>query len=599
MTSRVPLPMRQGERVKRIETPTGPMSILGSVAARLLQEGIISGELDGRLHANDATTVKVAMMTHGVCDFCSSPGVEHVFNVPDFDLPESGGAARSTDGWAACATCGEFVKANRRKDLFARALASLTFAKFTKPAIQELHNRFWAGFEAFDTAHRLAGGVADYVENMVRLHPFKPVSVRDQRLDTVSRISGLTVEELEVIVKAGSEHTTDLPTPLALKLLNWSKRFGTTNAARLLASMEHKPLPVVVPHWQQALDAQFEVATVLGKLLRPESMTAHFPDAIDLHDEAAILKKVQQSQARMEFRALGFDQDLRFVTTAQAYSFNAETEAAIFEAAQGIPHDAPLSSIETPNTGAGWFWFSEPLAVAASPAASDRTHALLWAWVDKVVDEEIPEHTSALVFSAYVRDEKDGAFDKPALLPSTRWYWPLHLSFHDMLALNTASWKATYGPGSPMEHDPNIIGQDATIKIIADLSLFFVMACVWFRQTVPGQPKKLNPVLTQTPGHIERHARKRYMREHKLSAVPVVHVVALRKTARTPAAEAPAERVEGARQYHCKWIVKGHPRLQACGPGRKDRKLIFIESYPKGPEDMPLRTKTTVFAVVR
>jgi hypothetical protein len=123
---------------------------------------------------------------------------------------------------------------------------------------------------------------------------------------------------------------------------------------------------------------------------------------------------------------------------------------------------------------------------------------------------------------------------------------------------------------------------------------------VWFRQTVPGEPKKkITPKLTQEPGHVERHARKRYQREFKLPETPTVQVVALRKTARTPVEDAPADRAASAREYHCRWIVQGHARLQACGPGRKDRKLIWIDPHPAGPADKPLKIKTKVYAVIR
>jgi hypothetical protein len=47
-------------------------------------------------------------------------------------------------------------------------------------------------------------------------------------------------------------------------------------------------------------------------------------------------------------------------------------------------------------------------------------------------------------------------------------------------------------------------------------------------------------------------------------------------------------------------VVKGHPRLQPCGPGRTDRKLIWISPYPKGPNDAPFKESgLTVYAVVR
>jgi hypothetical protein len=177
------------------------------------------------------------------------------------------------------------------------------------------------------------------------------------------------------------------------------------------------------------------------------------------------------------------------------------------------------------------------------------------------------------------------------------------MSFHDMLKLNAASWQKSYGPGTTMHGDPMIISVQDTINIISDLSLFFMQACNWFRQTVPGNPKKkLDPILTQEPGHIERHHRKRMQKALKSDTAPVVHVVALRRTAKTevdPAVDGEIKPSGMGRDYQCRWIVKGHNRLQACGPGRRDRKLIWIEAHPAGPDDKPLKTKTTVYAVVR
>jgi len=169
-----------------------------------------------------------------------------------------------------------------------------------------------------------------------------------------------------------------------------------------------------------------------------------------------------------------------------------------------------------------------------------------------------------------------------------------------MLDGNGRSWDADYGPGSALADDPLLVGRDATLLCVRELSTFFAMACVWFRQTVAASGKKRGePVLSTADGHVERHAKKRYVREHKLSDPPTVQVVALRRTARVGAAEQTRAERASAREYSCRWIVRGHPRLQACGPGRKDRKTIWIEAHPAGPEGKPFRTREKVFAVVR
>lgn len=100
-----------------IVTPSGPLTLLRPAAARLLADGVISGTLDGTLHAADATTVKAAIMATNVCDFCSGPGALKVYDVPDFGLsliPGSAGGGRSTGGWAACETCQGLIEADKR-----------------------------------------------------------------------------------------------------------------------------------------------------------------------------------------------------------------------------------------------------------------------------------------------------------------------------------------------------------------------------------------------------------------------------------------------------------------------------------------------------
>ena len=579
-----------------VHTPEGPLSMVRTVAEKLLKEGVITGDLDGTLRAGSAATVKAAVMTHGVCDFCSAPGPTHRFDVPDFDMPSEG---VSTGGWASCDTCAELVQAGNQKALLARSVNTMAYPKFTHTAVEELHKRFWNGMALVNGASKVAKGLADFIEN--RLPSVSPMELdtREKRLRAIAAVVGLTREELEQVIR----YQEPVPLPVITKLLLWWSKYGDTKKpsdARAIAALfdpvVRPPLRPVLPHWQEALDRKFEAVATLQDLMKAGGDGAHFfPEAVDLKDNEAVKRMVRMAHAKQELKDLGIADDLRLLRQAQAYSFSADTEAAILEAARSIPHDMPLSSIEAPNAGAGWFWFSRPLEVAASPAASAFTHALLWAWGDTA-------HGPSLLFSAYVLDELDGKRSKTfgKLVPSTRWHWPWHMTFHEMLGLCAEGWRKNYGPGTALEHDQNVVGLEPTLKVIADLSMFFAMACVWFRQTVPGQPKrKVQPVLTQEAGHVERHARKRYEREHKLPDRPTVQVVALRKSARVEAAGEAEPRAAGTREYHCRWIVQGHARLQPVGPGRKERKLIWIEAHPAGPEDKPLKTKTKVYAVVR
>lgn len=81
--------------------------------------------------------------------------------------------------------------------------------------------------------------------------------------------------------------------------------------------------------------------------------------------------------------------------------------------------------------------------------------------------------------------------------------------------------------------------------------------------------------------------------------VPVgqVRVVDARPMRTVPAdPEETAGSEDGGRRYSARWVVRGHWRQQAHGPGRSQRRTQWIESYIKGPEDAPLAPHTLVRA---
>ena len=45
------------------------------------------------------------------------------------------------------------------------------------------------------------------------------------------------------------------------------------------------------------------------------------------------------------------------------------------------------------------------------------------------------------------------------------------------------------------------------------------------------------------------------------------------------------------REYHHRWMVRGHWRQQAVGPGRKHRKPVYVPPHIKGPDGAPLLTE--------
>lgn len=72
-----------------------------------------------------------------------------------------------------------------------------------------------------------------------------------------------------------------------------------------------------------------------------------------------------------------------------------------------------------------------------------------------------------------------------------------------------------------------------------------------------------------------------------------VKVVNLRTLARRPSA--PSEPREGGREYAHRWVVRGHWRQQAHGPGRSLRRTTWVPPHVKGPEGAPFLPAETVF----
>lgn len=621
--------------IVRIETPEGRVTVISPVVQKLLDKGYIWRDDVGALRGSNKMDLEARVFELGVCDFCDVTSPQHVIPTPDFSLPNDVG--RSTGGWAACDICYALVNENKRAELLRRAVERAGVGKYGAAAIQELHRGFWIARDGLIETAGIGAALIDYLDN--KILPDKGVKStfddRGKRLEAIRLLTGMTTDEVEALRRGDMAYKQ-----VSGKLSAWHKKFGTDyDGARRIAEMIERQqvrVPTVggVPHWQRALDAKFEAASMLDKLMAAPARTWRSDKATDLNDPAAVKAMLAIAQGQTKLAEMGYEVDAKLLRAADAYSFNGETMLAIQEAAASMPHDAPLSSVNVPSNGAGWFWFAHPMNVASSPAASEVTNALLWSWDEKIsnydrraafedaipygtpeqqralreisalkdmsrVDEgagiindiilrtghgALPKPQVAMRFSAYVVD-RDGT-----LLPSTRWHWPLNMTFHDMLTYSTESYNQEYGEGGKHAGDAHMSsGLDNTLTVITDLSLFFLAACLWFKEKI----------LVQAPGHVERHARKRLQKEHKLSEQPGVRVVALRASYREPADPAATPTAEGAREYHCRWIVKGHPRLQACGPGRADRKLIWISPHPAGPSDKPLRTREKVFAVIR
>jgi uncharacterized membrane protein len=83
----------------------------------------------------------------------------------------------------------------------------------------------------------------------------------------------------------------------------------------------------------------------------------------------------------------------------------------------------------------------------------------------------------------------------------------------------------------------------------------------------------------ESPVKLSRRARW-------LTVVTVVVVVVVVAAAWSRGEEEPlaSARSGGGRKTGCSDTVRGHPRMQACGPQRSQRRQVWIDPYSRGPQ---------------
>jgi hypothetical protein len=95
------------------------------------------------------------------------------------------------------------------------------------------------------------------------------------------------------------------------------------------------------------------------------------------------------------------------------------------------------------------------------------------------------------------------------------------------------------------------------------------------------------------PTPVDRSIRKAYQRAGR--PTPEIRLVRIRGAAPVPERRAEHQAGEpSGREYQYRWWVRGHWRRQPYGPGRSQRKLIFIDPQVRGPAAKPIKASTTV-----
>ena len=257
-----------------------------------------------------------------------------------------------------------------------------------------------------------------------------------------------------------------------------------------------------------------------------------------------------------------FVNDYNLLAAAAPFAWSEKTVDATLAASKGIPDDTTLERWNLP-TDKVWWWFEKPLQVQT---ASDLggVRAISMGWLN-------PHHFGVSVWV----DAPDGFVVKTPVTPTQHWTWPRGCSVAEMLEGTRKAHNALYGPG----------GKYASVDVF-ELEEFMHATNVISRFVLAGLAWLEQQILTNEPGHIERHERKRLekARGGKMQEIRVVH---LRKMQQRPAAE-PGEPT--GRHLTVQFAVDGHWRNQPIGPGRTGRKLLYIHSYIKGPDDAPFKT---------
>ncbi|HVJ71632.1 MAG TPA: hypothetical protein VM531_09030 [Sphingomicrobium sp.] len=299
-------------------------------------------------------------------------------------------------------------------------------------------------------------------------------------------------------------------------------------------------------------------------------------------DAKRIIKMLRASPQESIRRLSGaWTLDDLVITNARPFYWTRESIDAVFAIADKIPTDAQLNSWNL-ETNAVWWHFEAPLPLKTT-TSDVPIQAFSAAWVDgknQFLDEgPTPRSSKVFVCICWTSDPfKDNPSIRSYMVcPSQVWCWHHGETIDEMMARIAREHALQYGPGGRFAGE-TIVGEKQFKHVSLVISKFVLAALMWLTSKAP--------VLTTEDGHVERHRRKEFDRvlepKEKLDYVKVIR---LRRQERHLSVNPDA----GHREYGFRFIVDGHVRNQPVGPGHKDRKLIWISPYVKGPDDKPLR----------
>lgn len=270
---------------------------------------------------------------------------------------------------------------------------------------------------------------------------------------------------------------------------------------------------------------------------------------------------------------------------ATPYCWSAECVEAVTDAASHLPTTAKatpeaLGPVAGPDA-AGWWWFEQPVPVQTIKETGweGRVVAFLWR---REVDKTFGSTTWCSTFVAEAVEYRGRMQMVP--IPTIAFAWPDGMTLDEFEAHSRTTYLKLEAQG---QYGAGKAGVDITMAATMWFARFWLAGGLWLEQRV------MTAVRTALP----RQPGRALAREHKLAHAPLVEVVHLRRRAQPTGPVVPVEG-QAPREWTCRWIVHGFWRNQWYpSTGRHAQK--WIDSFVKGPQGLPLRTSTTVYAVDR
>lgn len=264
-----------------------------------------------------------------------------------------------------------------------------------------------------------------------------------------------------------------------------------------------------------------------------------------------------------------------YTEAAYAYRVTPDMCVLLEHAANGLDED-DLCDPQLAPTGCGIVRFEKAIRVSDIQGKEMLVHWLVWGPATHTVNGE--EHASLALsfFNDLWTDPDDSAKglakyleeeEFPEVMESIGRWMPTHFTMYtESLSLGPTMLM----PGNEQQMRFLLNGHDA--PPMAGTNLFRYVHALFL-------------MLNQTLVRVEddqpnRASRRRAMRKGMPGKVAVI---ALRRQEGVSRHEG-----ESVVEWSHRWVVRGHWRWQACGPGRAERKRIWIAPFVKGPEDKEL-----------